>query len=389
VLGTGRVAVIFGALNVVLYSLMSLAQWAGWGGWYTAAHTSVPHALGEASAVTLVNLAFGLLVLAGVFALHPMRWPSRSRYPLVALVALIGSVPRVLAMQAIHSTPSGLVYVVVEWLAGLAAGFVAVAAGMLTAQLVGAARSAEADRLREAQRAARAVEELQTEELRVRRMVADQLHGSLQHRLVTVTAGLDAVCAQLDAGGSHAAAGDLRRWAETLEEIREEEVRSLSHAVFPSGVEQSTIRALEIMMRRLPPQIATSVEIGPTYRRLVDQSGALMPMAERLVAVYTVEEGITNALKHGRARSLHLRADVRPTDDPGLWVLDVVVDDDGTGIGEGRPELRGLSRHSERLVARGGSLELGARPEGGARLSFTLPFRRVGAASVAAPGSAA
>lgn len=370
-----RTGVLLASTNVLLYALMSLAQWAGWGGWYEASRLSGFETLAEALAVMAVNLGFGLLIVGGTFALRPMTWKARVRYPIIALVALAASVPRVVAMMAIYSTPSSDVYVGAEFLAGFAAGFVAVGAGVFTAELISRANQEEAKRLREEQRAACAVEELQTEEMRVRRMVSDQLHGTLQHHLVTVTAGLDGVAARLEATDA-AAAGELQELAERLEEIREQEVRSLSHAVFPSGIELGTMRALEQMLRRLPPQVATSVTVGPEYRRALDAHEAPIPLAERLVAVYTVEEAVTNALRHGHATAVHLAVELHPTDDPAQWVLDVVVDDDGAGVPDAQPELHGLSRHAERHEARGGWLELGQSPLGGGRLHFVLPFVR-------------
>ncbi|GAB2468722.1 hypothetical protein GCM10007967_23500 [Xylanimonas ulmi] len=370
--------VVLASTNALLFALMSLAQWAGWGGWYTASQLTGAATLAQALGVTGVNLGYGLLVVAGTFALRPMSWPPRTRYLIIAAVALVASLPRVAGLRAIYSTPSGAVFAIAEWVAGFAAGFVAVSAGVLTAQLVTRARDEETRRLREARRAARAVEELQTEEMRVRRMVSDQLHGTLQHRLVAVTAGLDGLAARL-ATTDEAAAAELREWAERLEEVRDQEVRSLSHAVFPSGVELGAHRAIEQMLRRLPVRLATSLEIGPEYRRLSDAGQEPLPLAERLVAVYTVEEAVTNALKHGRATQVRVAAEVRPADRSapgGPWLLDVTVDDDGTGLPDGEPELFGLARHAERLQSRGGSLRLGPSPLGGARVRVSLPFDR-------------
>lgn len=375
-----RIAVYFSVTNDALFALMSLAQWAGWGG-LTVAVTSSQTTLevvGEGLAVTGVNLVYGLVVIAGTFALHPMRRPWRARLLIVTAVALAASVPRVLALQAIHSTPASGVYLLVEFVAGLVAGVVAVSAGMLAAALIDRARTEETRRAQEERRARRAVDELQAEEMRVRRMVSDQLHGNLQYRMVVVTAGLDRMAEQLDDAGDEARAEDLRGWAETLEEIREDEVRSLSHAVFPSGAELSTATAIEVLLRRLPPDINASIELGPTYRGLIEREAAPMPIAERLVAIYTVEEAVTNALKHGRARTVLVRAEASPTADPARWVFEVTVDDDGVGPPSPPPELHGLDRHRSRIVNRGGTLELTRSPQGGARLHFTLPFERTG-----------
>ncbi len=404
---------LLASINVTLFAVMSLAQWAGWGGWYETADGYNGKALSMAAEVfTIVgiNLLFGFAVVAGVFALRPMSRRPSVRYLIVASVSGLAALPRVSFMQSTYSTPSGPVYFVTEWVAGFLAAFIAVGAGVLTTGYISRARNELAHRLHEAERAAHAIEELQTEEIRVRRMVADQLHGTLQYRLVTVTAGLDGIAARLAAAvapaseAEHAgvtaaasdAAAELRDLAERLEEIREVEVRALSHSVFPAGVELGAVTAIEAMMRRLPPHVATSVEMAPGYKKLCDAAIARaessmadvsagtahavvcdppMTLAERLVAFYAVEEGTSNALRHGRATSVKVVVDAIPTEDSDRWVLDVTVDDDGQGLPAATPpEFSGLARHADRLRARGGTLTLTPGPDKGARLRFNLPF---------------
>ncbi|MFE5291204.1 hypothetical protein ACFQ8T_03400 [Isoptericola sp. NPDC056618] len=371
-----RIAVAVAGANFVLYALMTVAGWAGWGGLQTAI-THERSALGvtlDGVVVLVVNLAFGAVVIAGTLAFRPLsrRWPAR--LVVVTGVSAVASVPRMLALTAISSTPTGGAYVAAVGTLGLAAGVVGMSAGLLSASLVDQARTEQQRREEEALRAARAVEELQDEEIRVRRLVFDQLHGTLQFHLVTVTAGLDRVAEQLASAGDDDRAAEVRHWTETIEEIREEDVRSLSHSVFPSGADLGPQEAIEVLLRRLPPQVDASIELGDRYRDLVAREGLRMPMAERLVVIYTVEEAVTNALRHGRARTVTVRADAEPTADADRWVFVTVVDDDGTGPTDPAPELHGLRRHLERIEYRGGTLALGAGPDGGGRLAFRLPF---------------
>lgn len=397
-----RLALVLAAANVVLVALLALAQWAAWGGAQAAEEEDTPlEALVEGGLVVAADLGYGFLVIAVVFATRPLRrrWPAR--LAVMTAAALVFSVPRALVLLAVRSTPSTPVYIAVESLAGAVAMVIAVATAVFAAGLVDRMRREARRRRAATTEAARAVEELQDEELRVRRMVADQLHGSLQHRLVTVTAALDALAAGVEAGGGPAGheatpaasetapelVAELRRLAETVEEIREADVRSLSHAVFPAGADISVIEAIAIMLRRLPPSIATTLTLGPVYRALVEQGLAPLPLAERLIAVYAVEEAVTNALKHGHARAAQISAEIdTPRED--LWILDVVVEDDGAGPPTPVPTLSGLERHRARIVSRGGELELGARPTGGGRLRFRLPFAPAHHAETDADGEA-
>ncbi|MBO9555131.1 hypothetical protein [Cellulomonas sp.] len=371
-----QVSLVVGATNFTLYALMALGAWAAWGGLREAVEheRSAIGVVADGTAILLINLAYGFVVLAGTLALGVLTRGWTARVLLSAGVAAVASVPRMAALVAVSSTPVDSRYILGIGLLGFCSGVVGVLAALVAATLVERARSEARQRELEATRARQAVDALQDEEIRVRRLVFDQLHGTLQYHLVAVTAGLDQLAEQLDAEGALPRAADVRRWAEALEEIREQDVRSLSHAVFPSGADLGTEEAIQLLLHRLPPQVRTSIELGPMYQQLISRGSARMPVAERLVVIYTVEEAVSNALRHGHARSVHVRADAEPTADPDRWVFTTVVDDDGTGPTLPDPPLHGLHRHRERLEHRGGSLELGSNPEGGGRLTFRLPF---------------
>lgn len=371
-----RVTLIVGVTNTALYAGLTAGAWAAWGGLQAelARERSVAAVVADGLLIFGINLAFGLVVLMGTLALKALDRGWVARVALAAAVSAAASVPRMVALVSLGSTPVGLPYVAATGAMGFASGSVGVLAALFAGTLVERARREEQHRAAEAARARRAVDALQDEEIRVRRMVYDQLHGTLQYHLVSVTAGLDRLAEDLDAAGAGDRAAQAREWAETLEGIREQDVRSLSHAVFPSGADLGTVEAIQMLLHRLPTQVRTSIGLGSVYRGLVDRGVAPMPVAERLVVLYTVEEAVTNALKHGRARTVHVRADAEPTEDPQLWVFTTVVDDDGTGPARPDPALHGLERHRERIEHRGGTLTLGTNPRGGGRLTFRLPF---------------
>jgi signal transduction histidine kinase len=105
---------------------------------------------------------------------------------------------------------------------------------------------------------------------------------------------------------------------------------------------------------------------------MIDGGERPLPLAERLVAVYAAEEGLSNALRHGHATDINVLVDTRrPTDQPHIW-FDVTIDDNGCGFKD--PTFSGLLRHRERIESRGGTINLGPSPLGGARLKFSLPY---------------
>src|SRR6478736_2611009 len=83
---------------------------------------------------------------------------------------------------------------------------------------------------------------LQHEEVRVRREVAEGLHGSMQQRLVLVVARLDALLAELgEAGDRRAVTAEdvalLREVREQIETVREADVRTTSRMLYPEQLE--------------------------------------------------------------------------------------------------------------------------------------------------------
>lgn len=103
--------------------------------------------------------------------------------------------------------------------------------------------------------------------------------------------------------------------------------------------------------------------------RYEDKAGALPPATESVLA-WTVREGVTNVVRHSRARHCAIR--VLRAD----GAASVEVTDDGAAPATDRPNgagngLRGLA---ERAAKHGGRLDAGHVGTGGFRLHVTLPL---------------
>jgi signal transduction histidine kinase len=90
------------------------------------------------------------------------------------------------------------------------------------------------------------------------------------------------------------------------------------------------------------------------------------PVHDGLVRI--VREAVSNAIRHGAAKSVTVRLS-------GTHSLELTVDDDGTGLREGSLDGRGFGLVSmrERAEALGGSVEIGPGPQGGVRVMVRLP----------------
>ncbi len=368
-----RVVALVGSVNILVMSLAAVGQWGVWAALELrpASDSGTAVAL-RVLATFLANVLPGLAVVAGAVLLGVSRWGWPRRFVVIGSLTLVFALFRVLALLWLRTTAASPVFVVVEYLTGAAAGLLAVALALFYVDVRTRAAADERQRVEQEHRAATALADLEHEELRIRRQVSQQLHGSVQQHLVIVGVQLEHLAAELGAAGRPDAVEELRVLAAELDTIREEQVRQLSQALFPAGVDIGLHQAVQILLSRLPRSVTVSVTIGPRAQELNDPARPRLDVSERLLMLSSIEEGITNALKHGRATRIDLVADVDPVD-AVRHVLRVTLDDDGTGPGP-EPRLFGLARQRDRLVQRGGSLTLTTGPSGGGRLVVTMPF---------------
>jgi signal transduction histidine kinase len=89
------------------------------------------------------------------------------------------------------------------------------------------------------------------------------------------------------------------------------------------------------------------------------------------VACYRIaQEAITNAARHSGASSCLVRLCLDEAD----GTLQLEVSDDGKGVAEDRSAGVGMSSMRERTEELGGTLTVGALPEGGTRVLARLPL---------------
>ncbi|WP_421742124.1 sensor histidine kinase [Cellulomonas sp.] len=215
-----------------------------------------------------------------------------------------------------------------------------------------------------------ALKALEQEEIRVRRAVAEGLHGTLQSKLVLVDARLADVLSHVGERGLDDDDLESLAWVRAeLDEAREIDVREMSRLLYPDRLELGLVPALRALLGRIPASIATRLVVSDAVRALDDPSASSLTVSERLLAVRVVEEALTNALKHGPASSLAVELDVAD------GVLHVGIENDGELYDPavaGTPS--GTARLGTRLSLVGGRLALSPGPEKGARLDAWLPL---------------
>lgn len=212
---------------------------------------------------------------------------------------------------------------------------------------------------------------LQHEEIRVRREVAEGLHGSMQQRLVLVVARLDSLLSGL-AGAERRPVTDhevalLREMREEIETVREADVRATSRMLYPEQLEVGMVPAIRALLGRIPSTVNTRLGVTDEVRVLDDPAASRLNRSERLLAVRVVEEAVSNALRHGHAEVVDVRVSLDED------AVEVRVSDDGQGFGPDAGTPSGTARLADRLRLVGGDLRVTSVPGDGTQVVARLP----------------
>ncbi|AXH35257.1 hypothetical protein DVJ78_07440 [Humibacter sp. BT305] len=333
-------------------------------GVYSATLRGVPSApVAELLVRGLINVATVGLMLALVATLRP----ERRSLPIAVLQSVLIVVGCAL-VRALVQLATGVYADRTAWVAF--AEIVTTSAACLVTMLIGFAmvgvwrrlRAGERERVQSQLETVLAYRELQEEELRVRREVAQGIHGSVQSVFVMLEAELDDVATRVEP----TEATRIRRASGTVRDLRERELRSLSGVLYPVDLDRGLDPALTALVMRLPAHVAVQAGFHDTARAL--DARATLPPSTRLLLVRTAEEALSNALRHGGASSATVDLQFETPTRARL-----VVDDDGSGPAA-EASWSGLDRLRRHLDLLGGSLVLTRSTNlGGATLTAVVP----------------
>jgi signal transduction histidine kinase len=131
--------------------------------------------------------------------------------------------------------------------------------------------------------------------------------------------------------------------------------------------EEAPAKAPQPSLEHLDRLVAQVRDAGLPVDLHVEGDALKLAPGVDLTAYRVIQEGLTNALKHARAK----RADVVVR--YGQEQVELVVADDGEGNGAGGGGGHGLVGMRERVQVYGGDLDAGPRPGGGYELRARIP----------------
>lgn len=330
---------------------------------------SLPVLVRRAAPVTAYVVAFVLLfgIIETVSVYNTLAFPVvicafslANRYGRrAALVTGVCTVPVVLAILQTTSphplvswgTAQNLALVALPLTLGVAAHD----RRAYTSVLIERAEAAERTREEEALR--------RVDEERLR--IARDVHDVVAHAMVTINvqAGVGAHLLDHDPAQAHATLRTIKQVSgDALTDLRA--MLGLLRAG-ETGVVEPVQRLAD-----LPALAETLAAAGLDLTVDLDAETASLPASVDATGYRIVQEALTNTLRHAGPTSARIRVTRTPA-----WVDIDVLDDGGTpqshlqatGTGNG---LRGMR---ERAAAIGGRLEAGPRPEGGWRVTASLP----------------
>ena len=201
----------------------------------------------------------------------------------------------------------------------------------------------------------------------LRKEIAQQLHGSVQNRLIFLVLRLKQLEATAEPKGVALELTDLR---EKFEELLEQEIRSIVHQLYPYILRRGFVPALQSLGDQIESVISIELDLDPELVRKERADRSLIPEQAKLAAYRIAEEALTNVVKHANASKVSVRLET-PF---GGWFR-LTVQDDGQGFAvEESSEGMGIVGMRDYAEAIGGECVILGSPGKGTQVTATLPL---------------
>ena len=217
-------------------------------------------------------------------------------------------------------------------------------------------------------------EELQKSRLRILRMqeslrkeIAEQLHGTVQNRLIVLSHRLGEL-EQLTSAKKLSA--ELRELRDRLRELIDGSIYSISHRLYPSILRQGLIPAIQFLADQFETYLKIKTEFNKELKEQEKANRKLISENLRLAAYRITEEALTNVVKHAKANTVTIMLDKSPEAGLRLTILDDGQGFDAVNI----PYGLGISIMRDYAELNGGRFEIKGMPSAGTRVTVILPF---------------
>ena len=211
-------------------------------------------------------------------------------------------------------------------------------------------------------------------EERVRKEIAEMLHGRVQSRLLLAGQRLQAAASLVPRDAERALAL-LADAVAHIDGVREHDVRLASHRLHPAVIDLGLVPAVRSLVDAWEEEPAgeglrVTLRVDAHLAERDQDMGGGLPEAVRLAAYRVLEEALNNVRVHAEAHQADVGLDLTAEG----W-LRLSVEDDGRGLSRGQPGRGlGLRAVAARVAELGGRWELVAGAGQGARLTAWFPL---------------
>lgn len=201
----------------------------------------------------------------------------------------------------------------------------------------------------------------------VRREMADYLHGHIQSKLVAISLSLGFYQSLLTTKPDQASLL-LKQVQVELQTVQDEDLRRVSHQLYPSIVKMGLVPAIRSLTDRVGESLETTLIIDAGVFALDVAGDTQIPEEQRLGVYRIAEEALNNILKHARATHIELKL---TCNEVGNLILSVT--DDGCGFDtNAKSDSQGIAMMADYAEAIGGLTVIRSAPEKGTTVSLTL-----------------
>lgn len=198
----------------------------------------------------------------------------------------------------------------------------------------------------------------------VRKAIAEELHGHVQTQMMILYMAMTDLSAKIE---DQEVKRELDRLALQLDDIRENDIRQISHRLHPSVIRLNLSAGIMSLRDQYERAMPIDIDISEEIQEREAMGGSSIPAKVRLAMYRVAEEAIGNIVKHSGAT----RAKV------GLWIEEgtivfMSVEDDGRGFDLDDTSSRrslGLLTIRDHMGAVGGEFSIESKPGQGTKIT--------------------
>ena len=232
-------------------------------------------------------------------------------------------------------------------------------------------QAAEAARVKQAAAQARA-DELQQSRQRIvnvqeslRKEIAHILHGKVQNKLIVL---IHKISELENTSDKDEIAKGLKELHQRLVQVLDNDIRSVSHRLYPSIVRQGLIPAIESLADHFESVLDITLNLDENFEQQERKNRQLLPEMSRLAFFRIMEEALSNIMKHSKTDKVFI--DLHFTKDN---VVELSIRDNGKGFSlEGTEWGFGVSTMQDYAEMMGGNFTINSKPGKGTEVKATL-----------------